>query len=165
MAKKAILVLEDGSVYQGYAGYQEMLTDPSFAGQILLPTYPLIGNYGINEADFESKQVQVRGLAVREYCPQPSHWQSTRTLHEFLLTGGIPGISGIDTRALTRHLRSAGVMMGILTLLILCIRSLLRGYMNGNRAAAMTNHCRCKALPCHCVRSEAISTLWSLTLA
>lgn len=133
MAKKAILVLEDGSVYQGncfgaetttygevvfdtsMAGYQEMLTDPSFAGQILLPTYPLIGNYGINEVDFESKQIQVRGLAVREYCLQPSHWQSTRTLHEFLLAGGIPGISGIDTRALTRHLRSVGVMMGILT--------------------------------------------------
>jgi carbamoyl-phosphate synthase small subunit len=133
MAKKAILVLEDGSVYEGYSfgavtttygevvfdtsmtGYQEMLTDPSFAGQILLPTYPLIGNYGINEADFESRQIQVRGLAVREYCSQPSHWQSTRTLHEFLLAGGIPGISGIDTRALTRHLRSAGVMMGSIT--------------------------------------------------
>jgi len=133
MAKKAILVLEDGSVYEGYSfggqastygevvfdtsmtGYQEMLTDPSFAGQILVPTYPLIGNYGINETDFESKQIQVRGLAVREYCLQPSHWQSTRTLHEFLLSNGIPGISGIDTRALTRHLRAVGVMMGIIT--------------------------------------------------
>ncbi|NWF77334.1 MAG: glutamine-hydrolyzing carbamoyl-phosphate synthase small subunit [Chloroflexi bacterium] len=133
MVKKAILVLEDGSVYEGeafgaqattygevvfdtsMAGYQEMLTDPSFAGQILVPTYPLIGNYGINDSDFESQQIQVRGLAVREYCPRPSHWQSTRTLHEFLLAYGIPGISGIDTRALTRHLRSTGVMMGILS--------------------------------------------------
>jgi len=133
MAKKAILVLEDGSVYEGYSfgaednaygevvfntsmtGYQEMLTDPSFAGQILVPTYPLIGNYGINESDFESKQIQVRGLAVREYCPQPSHWQSTLTLHNFLQDNGIPGISGIDTRALTRHIRSIGVMMGIIT--------------------------------------------------
>ena len=133
MAKKAILVLEDGSVYEGHSfgaetttygevvfdtsmtGYQEMLTDPSFAGQILVPTYPLIGNYGINESDFESRQIQVRGLVVREYCPQPSHWQSTRTLHEFLLAYDIPGISGIDTRALTRHLRSSGVMMGILS--------------------------------------------------
>jgi len=132
-SKKAILVLEDGSVYEGYSfgarttsygevvfdtsmtGYQEMLTDPSFAGQILVPTYPLIGNYGINESDSESRQIQVRGLAVREYCPRPSHWQSTRTLHEFLLAYGIPGISGIDTRALTRRLRSAGVMMGIIT--------------------------------------------------
>lgn len=133
MARKAILVLEDGSAYEGEAfgarsttygevvfdtsmtGYQEMLTDPSFAGQILVPTYPLIGNYGINESDFESKQIQVRGLAVREYCPRPSHWQSTRTLHEFLLAYGIPGISGIDTRALTRHLRLAGAMMGMIT--------------------------------------------------
>ena len=88
MAKKAILVLEDGSVYEGYSfgaetttygevvfntsmtGYQEMLTDPSYAGQILVPTYPLIGNYGINESDFESRQIQVRGFVVREYCPQ-----------------------------------------------------------------------------------------------
>jgi len=133
MSKKAILVLEDGSVYEGHSfgsatttygevvfdtsmtGYQEMLTDPSFAGQILVPTYPLIGNYGINESDFESKQIQVRGLVVREYCLRPSHWQSTRTLHEFLLTYGIPGISGIDTRALTRHLRLQGAMMGIVT--------------------------------------------------
>jgi len=133
MAKKAILVLEDGSVYEGHSfgaettaygevvfstsmtGYQEMLTDPSYAGQILVPTYPLIGNYGINESDFESRQIQVRGFAVREYCSQPSHWQSTRTLHEFLLAYGIPGISGVDTRALTRRLRSSGVMMGILS--------------------------------------------------
>ena len=133
MAKKAILALEDGSVYEGYSfgaettgygevvfntsmtGYQEMLTDPSYAGQILVPTYPLIGNYGINESDFESRQIQVRGFAVREYCSRPSHWQSTRTLHEFLLAYGIPGISGIDTRALTRRLRSSGVMMGILS--------------------------------------------------
>ncbi len=133
MAKKAILVLEDGSVYEGHSfgaeattygevvfdtsmtGYQEMLTDPSFAGQILVPTYPLIGNYGINESDFESRQIQVRGLAVREYCSRPSHWQNTRTVHEFLLAYGIPGISGIDTRALTRHLRLEGAMMGMLT--------------------------------------------------
>ena len=133
MAEKAILVLEDGSVHEGHSfgaqttahgevvfstsmtGYQEMLTDPSYAGQILVPTYPLIGNYGINESDFESRQIQVRGFVVREYCPRPSHWQSTRTLDEFLLVNGIPGLSGIDTRALTRRLRSSGVMMGILT--------------------------------------------------
>jgi carbamoyl-phosphate synthase small subunit len=133
VARKAILVLEDGSAYEGESfgarsttygevvfstsmtGYQEMLTDPSYAGQILVPTYPLIGNYGVNESDFESRQIQVRGFVVREYCPRPSHWQSTRTLYEFLLAYGIPGISGIDTRALTRHLRSSGVMMGILS--------------------------------------------------
>jgi carbamoyl-phosphate synthase small subunit len=133
MARRAILVLEDGSVHEGHSfgaettaygevvfstsmtGYQEMLTDPSYAGQILVPTYPLIGNYGINESDFESRQIQVRGFVVREYCSRPSHWQSTRTLPEFLLAYGIPGISGIDTRALTRRLRSSGVMMGILS--------------------------------------------------
>ena len=133
MSKEAILVLEDGSIHEGKAfgaeattygevvfdtsmtGYQEMLTDPSLAGQILVPTYPLIGNYGINESDSESRQIQVRGLAVREYCLRPSHWQSTRTLHEFLLAYGIPGISGIDTRALTRHLRVEGAMMGMVT--------------------------------------------------
>jgi carbamoyl-phosphate synthase small subunit len=133
VAKKAILVLEDSSIYEGEAfgatsttygevvfntsmtGYQEMLTDPSYAGQILVPTYPLIGNYGINESDSESRRIQVRGFVVRECCPRPSHWQSTRTLQEFLQAYGIPGISGIDTRALTRHLRSSGVMMGILS--------------------------------------------------
>ena len=133
VAKRAVLVLEDGSVHEGdsfgarsttygevvfdtsMAGYQEMLTDPSFAGQILVPTYPLIGNYGINESDFESRQIQVRALAVREYCLHPSHWQSTLTLHGFLLAHGVPGISGIDTRALTRHLRLQGAMMGMVT--------------------------------------------------
>jgi carbamoyl-phosphate synthase small subunit len=133
MAKKAILVLEDRSVYEGEAfgaagtaygevvfntsmtGYQEMLTDPSYAGQILVPTYPLIGNYGINESDFESRQIQVRGFVAREFCPRPSHWQSVRTIGDFLQAYGIPGVSGIDTRSVTRHLRSRGVMMGILT--------------------------------------------------
>jgi carbamoyl-phosphate synthase small subunit len=131
MSKKAFLALEDGSICEGYSfgaedttygevvfntsmfGYQEMLTDPSYAGQILVLTYPLIGNYGINETDFESKQVQVRGLIVREHCSAPSHWQSTSTLDDFLKVNGIPGLSGVDTRALTRRLRLAGVMMGI----------------------------------------------------
>jgi len=133
MSKRAVLTLEDGSIYEGYSfgveettygevvfntsmfGYQEMLTDPSYAGQILVLTYPLIGNYGINEADFESKQVQVRGLIVREHCSAPSHWQSTTPLDEFLKLNGIPGLTGADTRALTRRLRFAGVMMGILS--------------------------------------------------
>ncbi len=133
MTKKAMLVLEDGSVYEGYffgaeasasgevvfntsmMGYQEMLTDPSYAGQIVVPTYPLIGNYGINEQDFESNKVQVRGFVVREECYQPNHYLSTSTLHEYLAESGIPGISGVDTRAITRRLRSSGVMMGIIT--------------------------------------------------
>jgi len=133
MTKKAILVLEDSSVYEGYAfgaeasvygevvfntsmvGYQEMLTDPSYAGQIVVPTYPLIGNYGINEQDFESKEIRVRGFVVREECHQPNHYLSTSTLHEFLAERGIPGISGVDTRAITRKLRTVGVMTGTIT--------------------------------------------------
>ena len=133
MAKRAILVLEDGSVYEGYAfgaeadacgeavfntsmmGYQEMLTDPSYAGQIVMPTYPLIGNYGTNEQDFESNRIQVRGFVVREECDQPNHYLNKKTIHEYLAEGGIPGIYGVDTRAITRRLRSSGVMMGMIT--------------------------------------------------
>ncbi len=132
MSRPAHLVLEDGAVYSGQAfgaevsahgevvfntsmtGYQEMLTDPSYAGQIVVPTYPLIGNYGINERDFESRRVQVAGFVVREHCLQPSHSLSTTTLHEFLASQGVPGISGVDTRAITRRLRTRGVMMGII---------------------------------------------------
>lgn len=131
--KNGFLLLADGSLYEGEAfgayastfgevvfntsmtGYQEMLTDPSYAGQIVVPTYPLIGNYGINDADIESRQIQVRGFVVREYCELPSHWQSQNTLNEYLAGGSIPGLSGVDTRSLTRRLRSAGVMMGVLT--------------------------------------------------
>ncbi len=131
--QKALLVLEDGTSFAGRAfgaaarshgevvfatamtGYQEMLTDPSFAGQILVLTYPLAGNYGINPEDVESKRIQVRGLVVREACDLPSHWRSEMTLHDYLLSEGIPGIAGIDTRALTRRLRTAGVMMGAVT--------------------------------------------------
>ncbi|MFC2047024.1 carbamoyl-phosphate synthase domain-containing protein [Chloroflexota bacterium] len=133
MVKRAILVLEDGSVYEGYAfgaggetcgevvfntsmmGYQEMLTDPSYAGQIVVPTYPLIGNYGINEQDFESNRIQVRGFVFKEECYQPNHYLSTRTIHEYLAESNIPAIYGVDTRAITRELCSAGVMMGMIT--------------------------------------------------
>jgi carbamoyl-phosphate synthase small subunit len=131
--KKAILVLEDGTFYEGTSfgapvtssgeivfitsmtGYEEMLTDPSFAGQIVVPTYPLIGNYGINNEDIESCKIQVKGFVVREYCTKPSHWQSTSTLDEYLKAAGVPGLSGIDTRSLTRHIRSLGVMMGLMS--------------------------------------------------
>ncbi len=130
MDDNALLVLEDGTVFRGSSfgavapshgevvfstamtGYQEMLTDPSFAGQILVLTYPLAGNYGINGEDVESRQIQVRGLVVHEVCERPSHWSSRMTLHEYLLSEGVPGIAGVDTRALTRRLRQAGVMMG-----------------------------------------------------
>ena len=132
MDRTAHLVLEDGTILRGLAfgadaqgqvevvfntsmtGYQEVLTDPSYAGQLVTLTYPLVGNYGINEEDFESKQIRVNGLIVKEHCRQPSHGRSVRTLHEFLLDQGIPGISGLDTRALTRRLRSRGVMKGMI---------------------------------------------------
>ncbi|MBF8268102.1 MAG: carA [Dehalococcoidia bacterium] len=132
MAKQAFLVLEDGTWYEGetfgaeaptcgevvfntsMTGYQEMLTDPSYAGQIVMPTYPIVGNYGINGEDMESRGVQVAGFAVREHCLRPSHTLSTMTLHEYLASQGVAGISGLDTRAITRRLRTAGVMMGMI---------------------------------------------------
>jgi carbamoyl-phosphate synthase small subunit len=131
--QRALLVLEDGTVFSGDAfgasarshgevvfctsmtGYQEALTDPSFAEQVLVMTYPLQGNYGINEFDVESRRIQVRAFIVREDCDAPSHWRSKRTLHEYLSENGVPGIAGVDTRALTRRLRTAGVMMGVVT--------------------------------------------------
>ncbi len=132
MAKRAILVLADGSVYEGHSfgadtpaygevvfntsmtGYQEVLTDPSYAGQIVVLTYPLIGNYGINPEDIESRRIQVSGFVVRDDCHEPSHWQSTTTLSEYLAEAGIPGIGAVDTRSVTRRLRSSGVMMGMI---------------------------------------------------
>jgi carbamoyl-phosphate synthase small subunit len=133
VSDRARLVLEDGTVFDGRAfgaaiessgevvfttamtGYQEALTDPSFAGQILVMTYPLQGNYGVNDFDIESRRVQVRGFVVREACDLPSHWRSRGTLHRYLASNSIPAIEGVDTRALTRRLRSAGVMMGAIT--------------------------------------------------
>ena len=129
----AYLILEDGSVFTGerlgaegtavgevvfntsMTGYQEMLTDPSYGGQILIPTYPMIGNYGINPRDWESGRIQVRGLVVRQDCDQPSNPDSVMTVDEYLRAHGIPGIAGVDTRAITRRLRTQGVMMGVVT--------------------------------------------------
>ena len=130
---KALLALEDGTVFDGQTfagsgeiygevvfntsmvGYQEILTDPSYAGQIVVPTYPLIGNYGINQKDMESKRIQVSGFIVREECHQPNHYLNEKTIHNYLAENNIPGIWGIDTRAITRKLRSFGVMMGKIT--------------------------------------------------
>ena len=129
----AYLVLEDGSVHRGESmgarveghgevvfntsmtGYQEVLTDPSYAGQLVTLTYPLVGNYGINPQDFESAKIRVAGFIVREHCDEPSHGRSDRTLDEYLKSQGIPGICGVDTRAITRRLRERGVMMGLIT--------------------------------------------------
>src|ERR1041385_4265340 len=118
---KAILALEDGSVFEGESlgaegrtygevvfntgmtGYQEVLTDPSYAGQCVCLTYPLVGNYGINEEDFESRRVQVEGFIVREAESDPSNWRAGQTLDSFLKSKNIVGIQRVDTRALTRR--------------------------------------------------------------
>jgi carbamoyl-phosphate synthase small subunit len=130
---KGYLVLEDGTVMEGVpfgvlkdvsgevvfstgmTGYQESLTDPSYCGQILVSSYPMIGNYGVNPEDGQSKHIQVWGYVVNELCDVPSHRLSERTLDDFLKTNGIPGISGIDTRALIKRLRLNGTMKGAIT--------------------------------------------------
>ena len=126
------LVLEDGSVYPGrgfganveracelffntaVVGYQEMVSDPSCTDMIAVMTYPLIGNYGITDEDFESKVPTLGGLVVSEYNDQPSNFRYTKTLSEVMEDSGIPGIEGIDTRALTRHIRDNGVCRAII---------------------------------------------------
>ncbi|MCL6600906.1 MAG: glutamine-hydrolyzing carbamoyl-phosphate synthase small subunit, partial [Alicyclobacillus macrosporangiidus] len=99
----------------GMTGYQEILTDPSYCGQIVVMTYPLIGNYGINREDFESKKSYVRGYVVYEECVSPSNWRASYRLADFLAREGVIGLSGIDTRALTRHLRNFGTMRGVIS--------------------------------------------------
>jgi carbamoyl-phosphate synthase small subunit len=141
--KKAVLLLEDGTVFHGVGfgaektttgevvfntgmvGYPESLTDPSYYGQILIQTWPLVGNYGIPSREilddfglpihFESKRVQVAGYAISELQRSPSHWSSCETLDEWLVANDIPGIEGIDTRELTKKLRIQGTMLGLLS--------------------------------------------------
>ena len=126
--KIAVLILADGTVFEGEAfgdeseisgevvfntamtGYQEILSDPSYRGQIVVMTYPMIGNYGINPEDMESERPQVSGVVVRELSRHPSNWRSTRSLDEWLAGAGIPVIEGVDTRRLTRHLRERGLI-------------------------------------------------------
>ncbi|MBD3318082.1 MAG: glutamine-hydrolyzing carbamoyl-phosphate synthase small subunit [Chitinivibrionales bacterium] len=127
-----IVALEDGTVFEGESfgaagesvgevvfntsmtGYQEVLTDPSYSSQIITMTYPLIGNYGVNEKDVESTRIQVAGFVVKEACPYPSNFASHTSLGEYLRKAGIVGVSGIDTRALTRHIRLAGAMKAVI---------------------------------------------------
>ena len=132
---RALVVLEDGTSFSGWTfagegevsgevvfttsmvGYQETLTDPSYRGQIVLFTYPLIGNYGVIPGDEESKKIQAAAVLVREYTPHPSNWASERSLAALLEESGTLGIEGIDTRALTRHLRDKGAMRGVISTL------------------------------------------------
>lgn len=130
----ALLVLEDGTVFAGYAfgdleaeavgevvfntgmtGYVEVLTDPSYCGQIVTFTYPHIGNYGVTTEDFESDRFQAEGVVVREYSNQYSNWRAEKSLAQWMEENGKIGIEGIDTRALVRHLRSGGVLRGIIS--------------------------------------------------
>ena len=95
-------------------GYVEALTDPSYAGQILMMTYPLIGNYGVAERDYESDRIHVEGLVLRELCRTPSNWRSEKTLERFLEEYGVPGVEGVDTRMLTKKVRVYGAMKAVL---------------------------------------------------
>ncbi len=131
--KKAILMLEDGSIFDcksfaadgeilgeivfntSMCGYQEVLTDPSYREQIVMFTYPLIGNYGVNEKDFESKTIFLKGIVVKEYVDNYSNFQATMSLREFLLKNNIIGICDLDTRAITKKIRSQGAMKAIVS--------------------------------------------------
>jgi carbamoyl-phosphate synthase small subunit len=141
---KALLALEDGLVLRGRSftgagescgevvfntamtGYQETLTDPSYKGQIVTMTYPLMGNYGVNSEDLESRGVQVEGFIVKEYHPYPSNWRSRGNLADYLKAAGKLGVEGLDTRAITKRLREAGAMRGIISTLDLDPASLVR---------------------------------------
>jgi carbamoyl-phosphate synthase small subunit len=129
---KGYIALEDGTIFEGESfgspgeavgeavfntsmtGYQEVLTDPSYASQIVTMTYPLIGNYGINETDIESDRVQVSGFVVKEACPYPSNFTSKKTISGYLRENKIVGIQGVDTRALTRKIRVKGAMKAVI---------------------------------------------------
>ncbi len=145
MNGKAILVLRDGIVFEGKSfgaegetigevvfntsmtGYQEILTDPSYKGQIVTMTYPQIGNYGINDEDIESSNVpKVEGFVVKEHFDFPSNWRATMSLGQYLKNNGIVCIEGIDTRALTRYIRTNGAQMGIISTIDLNPESLLK---------------------------------------
>ncbi|HXY93452.1 MAG TPA: glutamine-hydrolyzing carbamoyl-phosphate synthase small subunit [Acidimicrobiia bacterium] len=129
--RDAILVLNDGATFEGEAvgadaavttgevvfntalsGYQEIVTDPSYAGQVITFTYPHIGNYGVNDADDESRRPFCSGVIVRDLARRPSNWRAERSLDDLLHAHGVPGIAGIDTRRLTRHLRDEGALPG-----------------------------------------------------
>ncbi|MFP4542197.1 MAG: carbamoyl-phosphate synthase domain-containing protein, partial [Opitutales bacterium] len=130
---RAVLALEDGSVFQGKAfgapctvvgeavfntsmtGYQEILTDPSYFGQIVTLTAPQIGNYGVNPSDLEAIHPMAAGLVVRDLSPVVSNWRSTQSLSDYLAEHGKPGISGVDTRALTKRLRVHGALKACLS--------------------------------------------------
>ncbi len=141
---KALIALEDGTVFEGHSftgpgeavgemvfntsmsGYQEILTDPSYTGQIITMTYPLIGNYGVNPEDMESASVHPKAFLVKEYNAIPSNFRSRQTLADFLKAHDVLGVEGFDTRALVRHIRTVGAMKGIVSTMDLDPESLVR---------------------------------------
>jgi carbamoyl-phosphate synthase small subunit len=130
--RSGAVVLADGRIFRGrpfgaegdvegevvfttvMTGYQEVATDPSFRGQIVCMTYPLIGNYGVNDDDDQSRKPWISGMIVRDYCDRPNYWRASSTLGEYLRIHGIPALADVDTRALTRHIRHEGAMPGLL---------------------------------------------------
>jgi len=142
--KRAILALEDGSYFVGYSfgaegetlgevvfntsmtGYQEILTDPSYKGQIVVLTYTQIGNYGVNDEDVESDRVQVNGLVIKELSPIYSNWRAKKSLDEYLKENQVLGIWGIDTRALVKRIREKGAIKGIISTVDLDPKSLVQ---------------------------------------
>ncbi len=151
----ALLVLADGTSYYGLSfgapgttigevvfntgmtGYQEVLTDPSYRGQIVTFTYPELGNTGVNPEDQESNQPQIKGAIARNICPRPSNWRSTQSLVEYLIEHKIPGIYGIDTRALTRKIRTVGAMNGAISTEILDPTELLETVQSAPNMAGL----------------------------
>ncbi|MEA3224239.1 MAG: carbamoyl-phosphate synthase domain-containing protein [Thermodesulfobacteriota bacterium] len=143
MGIKALLALEDGRIFEGISfgvhgectgevifntsmtGYQEVLTDPSYKGQIVTLTYPLIGNYGINDEDSESRATWLEGFVVREVSDIASNWRSDKDLDSFVREHNVIGIQGIDTRSLTKHIRTAGAMRAVISTVDLDTRSLV----------------------------------------
>jgi len=152
---RALLALEDGKYFGGESfgatgtrvgeicfntamtGYQEVLTDPSYRGQIVAMTYPLIGNYGTNSLDQESRSPHVRGFVIEELSEAPSNWRSEMSLDEYLRKWDIPGVQGIDTRALTRHLRTRGVMKACLTTEEMSTEQAVQRALNGEGVIGM----------------------------
>ncbi len=152
---RALLALEDGKYFGGESfgatgtrvgeicfntamtGYQEVLTDPSYRGQIVAMTYPLIGNYGINSLDQESRSPHVRGFVIEELSEAPSNWRSEMSLDEYLRRWDIPGVQGIDTRTLTRHLRTRGAMKACLTTEKMSIQQAVQRAVDGEGVIGM----------------------------
>jgi len=152
---RAVLALEDGRYFEGKSfgatgtrvgeicfntamtGYQEVLTDPSYRGQIVAMTYPLIGNYGINSLDQESRSPHVRGFVIEELSEVPSNWRAEMSLDEYLSTWDISGVQGIDTRALTRHLRTRGAMKACLTTEEMSIQEAVQRAIDGEGVIGM----------------------------